>query len=251
MLIEDELERMHGQWEKLLVRVEKLPSDGMISQGADGDEEDSAYSADFRHAEVWEYIADQTVKIKLMVQSPHAAVHSDELAKHDDRLRLIGDLCELLHESQFGYLAARQHLLSEGGMMKDAMQKAGARELWKRFEGVDKQWQQIVAVLRGNPSWLTLLELPNLLESCRDTAGIMERIQRAVHDVLEQHRAQTPLMHRLDDEALLRVLQCGYDPTLPAVRRLFPGVFVLDCDGARKGTNGVSTNGVTTKFDVF
>merc|ERR1712056_129322 len=121
-----------------------------------------------------------------MHQSPDAAVHSADLTKHQEKLKLVGELCDLFSASQEGYLYSREQLMSEG-MVKEMMQKDKEKHReWKRFNDVDKWWQHILAILRTTPHWMALLDVHKMLESCREAAAVTERIQKAIHDVLHQ-----------------------------------------------------------------
>jgi hypothetical protein len=238
MVIEDELRQMQEQWVKLPITIQESSAGGFSSleirplptrgEEADAEEEEINSTANFRHTEVWELIAEQTVKVQLITQSPHASVHKAELVQHDDKLQMVGELCDLLHESQCAYLYGRDHLASEG-MVKDQMQKVKERNKeWKRFFSVDKQWKNIYTLLWRNPNWLALLEVPKILEMSREAAAVMDKIQKAVHEVLDMLRLQVPLMYRLDDASLMQLVRYPSDPSLRSVMALFPGMFALD-----------------------
>lgn len=249
MLVEDELEKMQQQWQQLTIRIESLkptgaqqtPSQADADHAEEEEEEEAIYKADFRHEEVWDLIAEQMAKVKVMVQSPDAAVHSAQLVKHDDRLKLIGELCDLLHEAQQSYLQAREQLVSDSIVYGLLQREGPGNREWRRLADVDNHWQQIMTMLLPQPSWLALLEVSRLLESCREAVVLMDRVLRVVRDVLDGCRRRVPLLYRLNDTELLQLLHKGSDPSLPEVCQcLGPHVhsLLVGQDDPRGGNNG-------------
>merc|ERR1712039_977952 len=136
--------------------------------------------------------------------SPDAAVHSLELKRHEEKIKLVGELCDLFTNCQYGFLDAREHLMSEG-MVKEMMQKdQEEHKKWKKFIDVDKWWEHIMQIFKATPHWMALLDVHKIVESAREASNVTERIQNAIHDVLSARREQMGFLREpeptLDDE---------------------------------------------------
>ncbi|CAE7206744.1 unnamed protein product [Symbiodinium microadriaticum] len=189
MVIEDELKRMQDQWTKLKFQIKP--------------DEMPTVMAEFHHEQVWELIAEQAAKAReardfhrfdlldtdrTRPSTPRLAddlwtcehnLTAEALVAHDAKLKAIGELVDLLEESQFGgaaqsplwvkkgYLAAREHMMNEG-LVKDLMQRDTERNKeWKRFFDVEKQWQGTLNHLRSAHSYLELLD-QKITVNCRE-----------------------------------------------------------------------------------
>jgi len=102
MVIEDELKRMQDQWTKLKFQIKPV---SRMEDGEAIEDEMPTVMAEFHHEQVWELIAEQAAKVRSLGHRPNAAVHAQALVAHDAKLKAIGELVDLLEESQFGGVA--------------------------------------------------------------------------------------------------------------------------------------------------
>ena len=92
------------------------------------------FLVDFQKKRVWELVENHLCEIEKLSNNPYANVHKTQIKKCEERVRHIGELCELLSNAQETF----QDLLPL--VSKDIMQEFLPLE-YKRFFEVSKHWQ--------------------------------------------------------------------------------------------------------------
>ncbi|CAM9881967.1 unnamed protein product, partial [Phaeothamnion confervicola] len=101
----------------------------------------------------------------------------------------------------------------------------------KRFASVDKHWRQTMAAASGGPTLVVrFCNDAKLLDKFRESAKLLELVQKGLSDYLETKRAGFSRFYFLSNDELLEVLSQTKDPlrVQPHLRKCFEGIKSVD-----------------------
>ena len=96
----------------------------------------------------------------------------------------------------------------------------------RKFSTVDKTWRQIIASAKANPVVLEFCDSEKLLERLKDSAVLLDQVQKGLNDMLESKRAIMARFYFLSNDDLLSILSESKDVlrVQPHLKKIFEAI---------------------------
>jgi dynein heavy chain len=154
-----------------------------------------------------------------MHASPYIAPLEPVLQAWEEQLVGIQDTMDVWMKVQNTWLYLEPIFSSEDIQRQMASDAA-------KFSHVDTMWRSLMSGATNEPRVLVAASRPGLLDELREAFGILEDIQKGLHDYLEKKRLFFSRFYFLSNDELLEILSKTKEPERiqPHLRKCFDGI---------------------------
>jgi len=156
--------------------------------------------------EVMLLLEDMSLNLQSMMASPFVKPFVNEVRSWEQQLSLIGECIEVWMLVQRKWMYLESIFVGSDDIRHQLPQEA------KRFDGIDKTWQKIMADTAKNTSVLESCSAEGRLSTLKGLAEQLEVCQKSLSEYLDTKRCAFPRFFFISDDELLSILGTS-DPT--------------------------------------
>eukprot|EP00752_Nemacystus_decipiens_P010663 g9495.t1 len=207
--IESALDKMQGAWSAVKLNTEEYRETGTsILKGVD---------------EYMSLLDEHITMTQAMTFSTFKGPFEERIENWNNTLQVVSELIDEWLAVQRNWLYLQPIFDSE-----DINKQLPAEG--KRFSSVDKHWRATMSSAGGGALCIKFCNDPKLLDKFRESAKLLDMVQKGLSDYLETKRAGFSRFYFLSNDELLEILSQTKDPlrVQPHLRKCFEGIKTVD-----------------------